>query len=131
MSVLDEQRAAANAASAAKRQFIAQLRSHVLAGRVGLDALLLDPPPQIAHLALIDVMAFARPRARGSWRVDVGRAAVRAGVNVLQPVGGASKVSREWCVGACPRVSPKVAERRREVEARARARAASWGEVAA
>lgn len=125
---LVEQRAEARKASAVKRGRIAELRKHVQAGRVGVDVLLLEPPALIAHMALVDVMGLARPDRCGPWREGIGRAAVRDGVNVLVPVGKASRVTREWAAAHSPRVSRVVAERRRVFEARARADAAAWDE---
>lgn len=115
------ERAVALANANAKRVAIAQMRKHVLAGRIDPGDLFLDPPEILAHRALIDVMALARlDPLIGAWREEIGKAAVRDGVNLLVPVGKASRVSREWAARMSPRVPESVARRRRELEEKAR-----------
>lgn len=104
-----------------RRVAVAELRRHVLAGRVSLAVLLRDPPDLLAQVALIDVMAFAvtAPRA-GVWRERVGRDALRDGVNLLVPLGRAGGASREWAARNAPVVNPNIAERRRNRERESR-----------
>jgi hypothetical protein len=93
----DHQRREAMNKGNAKRSALAAMRRQLRSGEVDLADVLLDPPDCLRHLSLIDVVAcrYHSPHG-GHWRAVLGRKAVHAGVNLVQPIGMASEHSRRW-----------------------------------
>lgn len=90
--------ARAGAASNHTRGQVADLRRGLRTGTIELADVLLHPPAYIAHMALVDVVDLQASTRAAVRRANLGRDAVRAGVNLLQPVGRASLASRTWTV---------------------------------
>lgn len=90
----------------ARRMEIVAIRRAVLARTISIPDLFLDPPESLQNLSLIEIHAMARASSKraSSWRTEIGRRAVRDGVNLLQPLRGASSRSREWCAENAVRV---------------------------
>lgn len=95
-----EQRTQALAEANRRRHQVVVMRNQVRAGTVNIADIFRDPPPELHHLALLDVFALSRlavGRARSAtWRQTLGRRALAAQVNLLTPVGISSVRSREW-----------------------------------
>lgn len=84
----------ANARRAARSAW----RQRVNANPAELLDVLADPPAELEGVPLIDLLRWARGSrrsARSLWIVN-GKA-VRAGVNLMLPLGRASTQTRAWC----------------------------------
>jgi hypothetical protein len=92
-----EQRMAALEVANSKRLRGAELRRRLASERGALREVLLNPPAEFQHLAIIDVVRLAYTRPRASKSIErLGRLAVRDRVNLLMPLGAASVRTREW-----------------------------------
>src|SRR4051812_4057006 len=94
-----EQRAAALAAANDKRLRIAALRRRIISERGALQDVLRDPPDELADWPLIDVVRLSYGKRTTVSMQQLGRLALRDGVNLMMPLGRASLRSREWLAG--------------------------------
>lgn len=86
-------------AANAKRARMTAIRRQAREGRHGLEALLLDPPPEIARLPMIDVVRMSRSGSASRTAMErLGRMALRDDVNLMMPIGRASVRTRRWVV---------------------------------
>lgn len=78
----------------------AEWRRRIAGDRDLLVSVLLDPPDDLAGVRLLDLLRWSRRTRPGANRCDsfdrLGARAVRANVNLLMPLGRASRASREW-----------------------------------
>jgi hypothetical protein len=91
-----EQRMAALEVANSKRLRKAELRRRLVSERGALRDVLLDPPPEFAHMPIIDVVRLAQTSRAAKSLQRLGRLAVRDRVNLLMPLGSASLRTREW-----------------------------------
>jgi hypothetical protein len=92
-----EQRDRALIVANEKRMRVVEIRRQVKSGQLALADLLADPPDEILHMTLFDVvrMTYTSTRAGASMET-LGRRALQDGVNLLVQVGRSSMRSREW-----------------------------------
>lgn len=88
----DGHRTQALAAKRARRTVRSGLRS----GEMTLRDVMRERPVELADAPLIDVIRMARVRRNGPAVQEIGRRAVRDGVNLMVPLGKASTASRAW-----------------------------------
>jgi hypothetical protein len=65
-------------------------------GALSMEAVMRDPPPALAGVPLIDVVRLGYRYRNGGAITEIGRMALRDGVNLMMPLGTASVRSREW-----------------------------------
>lgn len=83
------------------RVLLKEMKERVRDGRVPLRDVLMAPPKQFEHYAIVDVVRLARnvPRYRSpAWFQRMGQAASQQQINLLIPVGTASLRTRRWVV---------------------------------
>ena len=95
---LTEQRDSARQLANDKRLRIATVRRDLRNGTLSLSSAMSDPPDELLRYPLIDVIRWTRMQGRRCTRsdVEIGRRAVRDGVNLMLSVGDASPRSRAW-----------------------------------
>lgn len=91
------QRQLATERSAAKRRAKAEIRRAVRAGEMSLAEVLLDQPPCMTTVRLLDLLDLV-PNLGPRVITTIGRRAVRDGINLAVPLGHASSRSRVWLV---------------------------------
>jgi hypothetical protein len=93
----EHQRLAALELANDKRTRRAELRRRLAAERGALREVLMDPPPELEGVPIIDVVRLAYGSGRASKSIErLGRLAVRDRMNLLMPLGKASVRTREW-----------------------------------
>jgi hypothetical protein len=93
----EDQRFAALELANEKRIRQAELRRRLASERGALRDVLLNPPEEFEHVAIIDVVRLAYSKGRACKSMErLGRLAVRDHVNLLMPLGSASARTREW-----------------------------------
>ena len=83
------------------RGLLKEMKARVRDGRVPLRDVLMSPPKEFEHYAIVDVVRLARnvPRYRSpAWFQRMGQAASQQQINLLIPVGTASLRTRRWVV---------------------------------
>lgn len=80
----------------AKRALVAEWRARLRCDRRAVQQVLLDPPPELAGYPLVDIIALGFASRHTHSLAQIGRDALAAHVNLLQPVGKASRRSRKW-----------------------------------
>lgn len=80
-----------------RQQMRARLKRELRANRDGLRLLFEECPPEVEHLTVAELCAYARS---GRWAAPsmekVGRDAAMAGINLFVPLGRASARTRQW-----------------------------------
>jgi hypothetical protein len=94
--VSPEQRMAALQTATERRVRLAELRRELTRDRTALRRVLADPPPELANMAMVDVVRLAWGRRSSPSLARLGRLAVRDGVNLMMPLGEASVHTRAW-----------------------------------
>lgn len=79
---------------------LAELRTRLRAGDEDMIDVLRRREPLCANMALVDVVRLKRQQRikTGQSLIDLGRAATTANINLLVPLGKASRHSIEWLV---------------------------------
>lgn len=91
-----EHMAAIGAQSSALRKERSEVRRAIRTGVLTLEAVMSDPPPALAGVLLIDVVRLGYRYRTAESVTELGRLALRAGVNLMIPLGVASERSRRW-----------------------------------
>lgn len=80
-----------------RQQLRARLKRELRSNRDGLRLLFEECPPEVEHLTVAELCAYARS---GRWSAPsmelVGREAAKAGINLFIPLGRASQRTRQW-----------------------------------
>lgn len=97
MTVAQQRRAALNVATA-KRLNKAALKRSLRNGTMSLTAVMADPPDELAHDPLIDVIRWSRAQGKPGRPsiTEIGKQALRDQVNLMTPLEDASARSRAW-----------------------------------
>jgi hypothetical protein len=99
------QRDAARAIANQRRTARKQLHEDIINGHTRVADVLETVPPAVHGMTVIDVMMLTRRHNRNPTTVArLGRAALRAQVNLLQPVEKASDRTRGWAARNTPPV---------------------------
>lgn len=89
----------ARARSAHVKTERARIKKALATGDLSLEDVLMDPSSEVVGMAVIDVIRATRREQRfGPSLWHINGLAVRAGVNLMIPVGKASLRTREWAV---------------------------------
>lgn len=80
----------------AKRDRIATLRHDILAGKITLQEVLQRRPPELAAWPIVDVLRLGYRKRSVSAITALGRRAVRDDINLLVPLGEASRHTLQW-----------------------------------
>lgn len=99
MTARSQRLAALNNATRRRRE-LGEYRRALRSGAVSIEDAMLNPPEFLRDRLLIDVVRDLRGAGAGSATrsglAEIGRRAVRDGVNLLLPVGRASLATRAW-----------------------------------
>ena len=93
---LTEQRTKALECAMDKRRAMADLRARLASERGALADVMRDPPDAVSRMLVVDVVRMAHSQRSTEALRRLGHLAVRDGVNLLVPLGGASLRTREW-----------------------------------
>lgn len=91
-----EQRTLALGRANDKRARMSALKQRLRTERGALAGVLLDPPDELAHMPVIDVVRLAWGLRASRSLERLGRLALRDGVNLMMPLGHSSARTRSW-----------------------------------
>ena len=76
---------------------VSAVKASLRSGALTLTDVMLDPPAVLADALLIDVIRWTRTKQRRPRSIEeIGRRAVKDGVNLMLPVARASTRTRAW-----------------------------------
>lgn len=96
MSAAVERMDGLRAVGVEKRYARAELRRQLRRGAVTLADVMETRPPEAADYLLIDIIRWVYYAPRRANVEEIGRAALRDGVNLMMPLSRASVRSRAW-----------------------------------
>lgn len=92
----DAQRRTALRAAEEARINIAIVKRSLRSGELTLTDAMRDPPRELRHALLIDVIRWTNRTRKTAALAYIGRQALRDNVNLMVPLGSASVMSRAW-----------------------------------
>lgn len=82
-----------------RRGRLAEIRSEAQGDPVAVAELLADPPPEISHLLVVEVLSMLRRSGLRAGGIEAaGRAAALERVNLITPMARAARATRAWAI---------------------------------